>query len=504
MTGSVALVGAGPGDPTLLTLRGAQALREAEVLLYDALASDAVVAFAPRSCERIYVGKRGAEHAMDQRRIESLMIGKAREGRRVVRLKGGDPFVFGRGAEEAEALRAAGVPFEVVPGITSAIAAPAYAGIPLTHREHASSFTVATGHEDPEKPESAIDWARLADPKSTLVFLMGVERLESIARSLIEYGLAPRTPVALVQDGTRPSQRCITATLATIALEAERAGIRAPAVAIVGEVVGLREDLRWFDRGALFGKRVLITRTAPEAERFANALLARGIEPILAPTIEIHPPEDPAPARRAIEELERYAWIVFTSRNGVEAFFDNLHAMDADARFIGHTRVAAIGPKTARCLEAFGVRADLVCGRFTSEDVARELLERTCEGERVLIYAAQEGRDVLRSVLEQAGRVPAPVAAYATRIAVDPEFAQKVARADVLTFTSGSTVRGFAALLGGNAAAIEAANGKLVACIGPITAGEARDAGLQVDVVAKEFTAEGLLSALEARIAAHA
>jgi uroporphyrinogen III methyltransferase/synthase len=502
--GSVALVGAGPGDPALLTLGAAQALREADVLLYDALASDAVVAFAPRSCERIYVGKRGGDRAMEQREIEALMIGRAREGRRIVRLKGGDPFVFGRGAEEAQALRAAGVPFRVLPGITSAVAAPAYAGIPLTHREHASSFTVATGHEDPNKPESAIDWARLADPKSTLVFLMGVERLESIARTLVEHGLDPQTPIALIQEGTRPTQRCVTATLATIALEAERCEIHAPAVAIVGEVVRLREELRWFDRGPLFGKRVLVTRTANEGERFARALLASGMEPILAPTIEIRPPDDPAQAKRAVEKLAEYAWVVFTSRSGVVAFFENLHALGADARRIGSTRVAAIGTKTARALEGFGVRADLVSGRFTSEDVANDLLERTREGEAVLIYAAQEGRDILRSVLEQAKRLPTAVAAYATRVTVDPQFAQKVARADVLTFTSGSTVRGYAALLGGNAAAVEAALGKIVACIGPITADEVREVGLSVDIVAEDFTTEGLLAALNAHFAVRA
>lgn len=493
----MALVGAGPGDPALLTLGAAQALREADVLLYDALASDAVVAFARPQCERIDVGKRGGEHTMAQREIEALMVRYAKEGKRVVRLKGGDPFIFGRGAEEAQALHAAGVPFEVLPGITSATAAPAYAGIPLTHRESNAAFTVFTGHEDPTKPESALDWAKLADPNRTLVALMAMSNLDQIARQLMAHGLAPSTPSAVIQDGTRPSQRCVIGTLATIADDVRSAALHAPAVLVVGEVVRLRGELRWFDRVPLFGKRVLITRAEREGERFARALLARGIDSIVAPTIEIRPPDDPTPARRAIEELERYAWLVFTSQSGVDAFFANLSAIGADARSIGRTKVAAIGPKTALRLAHFGVRADMVSGRFTSEDVAHDLLERTRPAERVLLYTAQEGRDTLRTLLDQAGRLPTAVAAYKSSAPTDPAFAQKVARCDVLTFTSGSAVRNFAGLLGGHAAALAAARGKVVACIGPVTADEAREIGLHVDVVAHEFTMEGLIAALE-------
>jgi uroporphyrinogen III methyltransferase / synthase len=496
--GTVYLVGAGPGDPGLLTLRAAELLREADVLLYDALASDAIVAYAPPRCERIFVGKRGGNHAMPQEEIEALAVRKAREGKRVVRLKGGDPFVFGRGGEEAQTLRAAGIAFEIVPGISSAIAAPAYAGIPVTHRAHNPAFTVATGHEDPTKPESTLDWARLADPHRTLVLLMAVGNLRAIARKLVEGGLDQETPVAVIQDGTRPTQRTAVGTLATIADEVAAAGIEAPAITVVGNVVRLRDEIAWFDRGALFGKRVLITRPAHQAGAFAGELYARGVEPILASSIAIEPPDDPRPANRAVDEIARYAWLVFTSQNGVDAFFDRLASLDADARAIGATKIAAIGSKTAQRLRERGVRADLVPAEFVSEEIGRALVEAAKPGDRVLVYRAQEARDVLPAMLEEAGISVTVVAAYKTTFARDPEFAKKAARADVLTFTSASTVRGFAAALGGDAPAVEAARGKAVACIGPITAEAARECGLHVDVVADVYTTSGLLDALEA------
>ncbi len=496
--GTVFLVGAGPGDPGLLTLRAADVLRHAGVLLYDALASDPIVAMAPPECERIFVGKRGGNHAMPQEEIEALAVAKAREGKRVVRLKGGDPFVFGRGAEEAQTLRAAGIPFEVVPGITSAIAAPAYAGIPVTHRAHNAAFTVATGHEDPTKPASTIDWARLADPHRTLVLLMATGNLAQIAARLIAHGLVPETPVAVIQDGTRPTQRTVIGTLATIADDVAGAGIGAPAIAIVGEVVRLREEIAWFDRGALFGKRVLLTRPARQAEAFANALYARGAEPILAPAIAIEPPDDPHAGHRAIDELASYAWIVFSSQNAVEAFFDRLNSLDADARYIGRTKVAAIGTRTAQRLRENGVRADLIPAEFVSEEIAPALIGAAKTGDRVLVYRAQDARDVLPQMLEDAGLCVNVVAAYKTRFAHEPEFAQKVARADVLTFTSASTVQGFAEALGGDAKAAEAARGRAIACIGPVTAEAARECGLPVDIIADVFTTAGLLDALEA------
>lgn len=496
--GKVYLVGAGPGDPGLLTLRAAQVVRAADVLLYDALVSEAVLSMAPESCERIFVGKRGGNHAMPQDEIETLMVHKAGEGRYVVRLKGGDPFVFGRGGEEAQTLARHGIAFEVVPGVSSALAAPAYAGIPLTHREHNPAFTVATGHEDPAKARSTLDWSKLADPHRTLVFLMATGNLREIARRLVEHGLAASTPVAVVQDGTRPTQRTVVGNLETIADDAARVEIGAPAVAIIGEVVRLREQIRWFDTGALFGKRVLITRAAHQADDFARALAARGAEPILMPTIAIEPPDDDGPARRAVDELSSYSWIVFTSGNGVDVFFEHLAATGRDARYLAAVRVAAIGSKTAERLQAYGVRADLVPVRYVGEEIASRLVDASRPGDRMLIYRAQEARDVLPAMLSAADRYPVVVAAYKTVLAHDPRFAEKVTAADVLTFTSASTLTGFVSLAGGDAAAVEATRGKSIACIGPITADAARAAGMHVDVVAEVFTTRGLLDALGA------
>jgi len=493
----VFLVGAGPGDPGLLTLRAAEVLESTEVLLYDALAGDEVVAMAPAACERIYVGKRAGEHAMPQGEIERLMIAKAQAGCRVARLKGGDPFVFGRGGEEAQALVAAGVPFEIVPGVSSLYAAPAYAGIPITHREYAASFTVATGHEDPGKAVSSLDWAKLADPARTLVLLMATANLREIASELIAHGLAPTTPVAVVQDGTRPSQRTVLGRLDSIADDVAAAEIGAPAVVVIGAVAALRTQLRWFDTGALFGKRVLITRAGEQSGEFARALLARGAQPVLAPTIAIVPVDDTSAAERAFQDLTSYSWLVFTSQNGVDAFFAQLAAGKRDARSIGRAKVAAIGERTAARLRTWGVIADLVPAEFISEEIAQEVIARGSAGDRVLLYRAQEARDVLPQMLQEAGLTVTIVAAYTTVIPPDAHFAQKISEADVLTFTSASTVRGFVALLGDRIAPSQAANGKCIACIGPITASAAAQAGLNVDVVAPVHTTVGLLDALE-------
>jgi uroporphyrinogen III methyltransferase / synthase len=500
--GKVSLVGAGPGDPGLLTLRGASVLREADVLLYDALVSDAVVELAPESCERIFVGKRGGKHAMPQDEIEALAIERARAGQRVVRLKGGDPFVFGRGGEEAEALAAAGVSFEIVPGISSALAAPAYAGIPVTHREHNPAFTIATGHEDPTKSESTLDWTKLADSHRTLVFLMASGTLRDIASRLMAAGLDSSTPAAVIQDGTRPTQRTAVGTLETIADEMARAAIGAPAVVVIGSVVRLRERIAWFDGEPLFGKRIMVTRPIAQALEVAAALRARGAEPVVAPTIAIVPPDDLRPAHRAIDELSSYKWIVFTSRNGVEAFFSRLQSLDADARYVGATKVAAIGAKTGQALQRFGIRPDLIPAEFIGEEIARALIEAAKLGDRVLIYRAQDARDILPQMLTDAGLKTTVAAAYKTIFVDDPEFASKVRTCDAVTFSSPSTVAGFIALLGGDAHAGEAVRSKTIVCIGPITARAARDAGLHVDAVAREYTADGVIEALETHFAA--
>jgi uroporphyrinogen III methyltransferase/synthase len=438
---------------------------------------------------------------MPQAEIEALAIAHARRGRHVVRLKGGDPFVFGRGGEEAEALHAAGIAFEVVPGISSAVAVPAYAGIPVTHREHAASFTVFTGHEDPAKAASTLDWEKLADPNRTLIGLMATANLREIAARLETAGLAPSTPVAVVQDGTRPTQKIAIGTLATIADEVAKASLGAPAIVIVGGVVSLRERLRWFDAGPLFGKRVLVTRAGEQAESFARALLARGAEPIVAPAIAIVAPDDASAAERSLDELASFAWIVFTSSNGVDAFFDRLGARGRDARALGGTKVAAIGERTAERLRERGIEPDAVPAVFVAEEVGRAVIVAATPGDGVLVYRAQEARDVLPRMLADAGLRVCVVPAYKTVVPHDPEFTRKVERADALTFTSASTVRGFAALLGGDAGAVRAAAGKRVACIGPITAAAAREAGLVVDVVASRYTTADLLTALEASFA---
>ncbi|MDB5026657.1 MAG: uroporphyrinogen-III C-methyltransferase [Candidatus Eremiobacteraeota bacterium] len=491
--GKVWLVGAGPGDPGLLTLKGARALAQCDTLVYDYLASAAIVNLAPPDCEKIYVGKKAGEHTLSQDEITALIVRLARDGKKVVRLKGGDVFVFARGGEEAHALAQAGVPFEIVPGITSAIAAPAYAGIPVTHRDHNTSFTIATGHEDPTKGYSSLDFAKLANRKATTIFLMAMGNLAGIVAKLKEHGLEGDTPVGIVHEGTKPAQEVLTATIDTVIAEVERSGISAPAIVVIGDVVRERERIRWFDAQPLFGKRVLVTRPAHQADDFATRLYEVGAEPILAPAIAVGPPDDLAAARDAVERVREYGWVAFTSRNGVDAFFDRLGELGRDARAFGDVRIAAIGPKTAEALAARGIRVDVVPPAYVNEAVATELLARTAPGDRVLIYRAQEAREVLPDTLREHGRVVDVVAAYATRFTDDPGLGAKAASADIVTFTSSSTVAGFVHNVPDAAGALLS---KIVAAIGPITARTARDAGIRVDVVADEFTVDGLLDAL--------
>jgi uroporphyrinogen III methyltransferase/synthase len=499
LVGKVWLVGAGPGDPGLLTLKGARALARCDVLVYDYLASSAIVDLAPPDCEKIYVGKKAGAHSVSQDEITQLIVKLGLAGRNVVRLKGGDVFVFARGGEEAQALRAAGIPFEIVPGITSALAAPAYAGIPVTHRGHNTSFSISSGHENPAKVRSSLDYAKLANPDQTIIFLMAMANLAAIIDELRKNGLPGDKPVAIVRDGTKPTQETLVATLDTIVAEVERTRFAAPAVVVIGDVVNEREPIRWFDTGPLFGKRVLITRPAGGADDFSARLWELGAEPIVAPTIAIGPPDDPEPARAAVGGVRAYAWVIFTSRNGVEAFFDLLTERGRDVRAFGDTKVAAIGPKTAEALSARGLRVDFIPAKFVNEAVAGGLLERTVAGDSLLLFRAQEARDVVPDALRAAGRRVDDVAAYKTRTVVDHELAEKAAGADILTFTSASTVAGFVANVpdAGRACAE-----KIVACIGPVTAAAARDAGLHVDVVPGTFTVDGLVRALDAAISA--
>jgi uroporphyrinogen III methyltransferase/synthase len=491
--GKVFLVGAGPGDPGLLTIKGKRVIESADALVYDYLAAEPIVALAPADCERIYVGKKAKQHTMEQGDINALLVRLAREGKNVVRLKGGDPFVFGRGGEEAQELHASGVAFEIVPGVTSGIAAPAYAGIPVTHRDHNTAVTFVTGHEDVDKQLSTLDWSKLANPSQTLVLYMAMGNLASIVGELTRHGLSPSTPIAIVREGTKAAQQTLVATLATIVEELARERIAPPAIAIIGEVVRLRDELRWFDRLPLFGKRVLVTRMASSSLEFAAHLWEAGAEPILAPLITIVPPENTAPISRAVENAQSYTWIVFSSRNGVDAFWTELQARGRDARAIGATKIAAIGPKTAQTLAEHGVVADFIPSRYVGESVAEGLIARTKPDERILLFRAQEARDALPDMLRAAGRKVEIVAAYRAVRNEVADLGERVARSDVLTFTSAGIVRSYAAQL---ADPIAASRGKIVACIGPITAEAATSIGLDVSVVADEFTTEGLARAL--------
>ncbi len=506
--GVVYLVGAGPGDPGLITVAGLDRIREADVIVYDRLISDRLLDHARGDAELIYVGKipshvsgaTGAPH--DQDAINRTLVDKAREGRRVVRLKGGDPFVFGRGGEEAEALRAAGIPFEIVPGVTSAVAVPAYAGIPVTHRGVAASFAVITGHEDPAKAESAIDWLHLATAADTLVFLMGVKNLPEIVANLVANDRPETTPVAVIRWGTTPEQSTVTGTLADIVERVAEAGLTPPAITVVGEVVRLRETLSWFEDRPLFGKRVLITRTRRQASNLARHLAAQGAIPVELPAIEIEPVDDTAPLTAAIDRLrdDGYAWCGFTSANAVELTFEHLAERGLDARSFGSTRVFAIGPATADALRSHGIAADVIPDEYVAEAVVEAMRAHVSEGDAVLLPRAESARAELVTGLEALGATVDEIAVYRAAVPSEPDpealAAIREGRIDIVTFTSSSTVRNLLALLGPDADVLKGESRPLIACIGPITADTARENGLTVDVMASEYTVEGLVEAL--------
>jgi len=495
MTGRAYLVGAGPGDPELLTLKGLRALQEADVVIYDRLANPRLLEFARPQAERIYVGKEAQRHAMTQEEINALLVERVQQGSLVCRLKGGDPFVFGRGGEEAEALTAAGLRWEYVPGVTSAISVPGYAGIPVTHRGLCSTFAVVTAHEDPTKPESTIRWKHLADGVDTLVFLMGVERLPRIVELLLEHGRSPETPAAVISWGTYSRQRTVEGTLADIVSRCEAAGLNPPAVTLVGEVAALRDRLRWFDNRPLFGKRVLITRPREQAGELARRIESCGGEALLAPSIRIQPIPNPDLSGLA----QGYDWVVFTSVNGVQCFRNALRASGFDLRRVGGARIAAIGPETARAVESAGLAVDFVPSRFVAEQVAEEFPE-PLSGKRVLLPRARVARELLPELWRQVGATVDVVPVYES--VPDESDVEEIreqlqsGEIDVVTFTASSTVEGFLRRFRNlDLSQI------VVACIGPITADTARKAGLRVDVVAEEFTVNGLVEALEAHFA---
>lgn len=444
-TGTVYLVGAGPGDVGLLTLRGAELLRRAEVVIHDTLVSPAVLRLCAPGAEILDAAAQSPDRAGRQAALNQLLLDRARAGRTVVRLKGGDPYVFGRGGEEAAELAGAGIPFEVVPGVSSFSAVPACAGIPLTHRDHASAFTVVTGHEDPARTEAAVDWAAVARLHGTKVVLMGLERLPQITADLIAAGMAASTPVALVRQGSSAAQRTLVGTLADIATRAAEAGLRSPVVAVIGDVVKLRDELNWFETRPLFGVRVVVTRARDQAGEFSRQLAELGAEVLELPTIRIQPPSQREPMIEALAGLGEYDWVVFTSVNGVNAFFDGLLAAFEDIRSIGNLRLAAVGTATAARLRELRLRVDAVPDEFVGRAVA-DAIARTesLENLRVLLARAEAANPDLVAVLEERGAIVDDVSFY--RTVPETTEASPAARtlqdegADWLTFTSSSTV----------------------------------------------------------------
>ncbi len=481
----VYLIGAGPGDVGLLTLRACELLRAADVVIYDRLADDAILNFCA-DAKKIYVGKEAGRHTLKQSEINRLLVEEARQNKIVVRLKGGDPFVFGRGGEEAIYLRENNLPFEIVPGVTSAIAVPAYAGIPVTHRGIATSFAVITGHEDPSKPESTIHWDKLATAVDTLIFLMGVANLPQIVNKLIEHGRKSDTPAALIRWGTKNSQEVFVTTLA----EVPHATISPPAIFIVGEVVNLREQLKWFETRPLFGKKILVTRARAQASKLSHALKNLGAEVVECPTIKIAAPSDNFKALdAAIDILRGFDRLIFTSANGVEKFFERLKIHGLDTRALGGVKIAAIGSATAEKLSSVGIIADIVPKDFVAESLA-ESLKNLVAGEKILLARAEIARDVLPDMLKNFGAEVVVVPAYQT---LNESPAQIDFDAlDLVTFTSSSTVKNFVASYG-----VDVLKKIPSAAIGTITAKTLENFGVTPAVVAEKFTIDGLVDAIK-------
>ncbi len=502
-TGTVYLVGAGPGDPKLITVRGRELLQRAEVVVYDHLVSPRLLNDCPPTAKRIYVGKEAEKPTTRQHTINALLVREAKAGRTVVRLKGGDPFVFGRGGEEALTLARAKVPFEIVPGVTSAFGVPAYAGIPLTHRKLSSSVTVITGHEDPTKQGSSIRWSELAASSDTVVCLMGVGRLPAIIKQLMRHGKRGTTPCAVIEWGTRPVQRTVTGTLRAIAALAARASIRPPAILVVGNVVRLRRRLNWFERKPLFGTRILVTRAADKADALSDQLEALGAEVEALPAIELGPVKSNGLFREAIREIPKTDWVFFTSPEGIGWFSRMLTPCRKDMRCLSGCHIGAIGPKTASALEERGLHVDFVPREFSQEGVLKDFPRRVLRGKRGLIFSAEESRAVLETGLRERGMQVKKVPIYRTlvprtlRTGVAALFGRPF---DCVTVTSASCVEHLHQAL--HAAGKAGLFGRLrFASIGPVTSSRVRAYGGRVAVEAKPSTIEGLVEAIARRAA---
>ncbi|MDH4100343.1 MAG: uroporphyrinogen-III C-methyltransferase [Nitrospirota bacterium] len=498
-SGKVYLIGAGPGDPKLITLRAVECIKAADVLIYDYLANKKFLEYGKPGAEIIYVGKMGGEHTLPQDKINDLIVEKARSGKTVARLKGGDPYIFGRGGEEAEELVEAGVAFEVVPGVTAAAAATAYAGIPLTHRSFTTDVALITGHEDPTKTESSIKWDKIATGIGTLVFYMGVSNLPNIVENLIRYGRDPKTPVALIRWGSTTQQETLVGTLEDIVEKVKKAGMKAPAITVVGGVVSLREKLRWFDKRPLFGKKVIVTRARVQSSDFTELLEANGASVVEFPTIDIVPPDDWTELDKAIDRLSDYQWVIFTSVNGVKYFLQRLRERGRDVRDLKGIRLCTIGPRTAEEVEKLGIRVDFVPSEYKAEGIIEGLGKESLKGQKILIPRAEVAREVLPEELKRLGAVVDVVDTYKTvRPVGDVEKVKQLfadGKVDAVTFTSSSTVENFVSMFPDTD--IKALlNGVTVASIGPITKETAEKLGIRTDIMPKDYTIPALTEAL--------
>lgn len=499
--GKVWLVGAGPGEPGLITVRGLRCVSEADVILYDRLIGPELLQHAGPNCEIVYVGKEAGKHALPQEEINRIMAEKALGGRKVCRLKGGDPFLFGRGGEECLYLLERGIPFEVVPGVTAALGATAYAGIPITHRGLASCVHIVTGHEDPEKAESDVPWSELARSGGTLVFYMGVGHLEKIAQRLTQEGHSPRTPAALIANGTLPSQRMLVSTLGEIAQRAGDESIQPPAILVVGEVVKLAEKLNWFDRKPLHGRSILVTRARTQASELSDRLRELGAEVIEVPAIRIESLADTPAMRQAAREVRRFEWVVFTSVNGVDSFRESLDLEGLDVRKLSGVKIAAIGPATRDRLLEMGLRADLIPERYVAESLLESFASKgSPSGQRFLLPRSEIARPDLAEGLRRLGADVTEVPAYKTLqgTTMDNTLLDRLAggKIDLVTFTSSSTVRNFVDAIPEERRSEIIPNVPAVS-IGPITSETAREAGIEVIAEADEYTIPGLVEAVK-------
>ncbi|MDR2018239.1 MAG: uroporphyrinogen-III C-methyltransferase [Syntrophobacterales bacterium] len=486
--GKIFLVGAGPGDPKLITVKGMELIRRADSIIYDYLANDSLLGFAGKGVELIYVGKQASRHAMSQGEINDLLARKAREKEIVVRLKGGDPYVFGRGGEEAVYLADLGIEFEIVPGVTSAISVPSYAGVPLTHREYASTVAFVTGHEDETKAGSTIKWHELALGVDTIVFLMGIKHLKEIKERLIEEGRAADTPACVIQWGTMPQQRVVTGPLKDIDALASKANIKPPGIIVVGDVVTLREKLKWFEKKPLFGKKIAVTRAPHQSMKLGELLTERGAEALYIATINIVPIKPNDRLREAIDRISKYFCIIFTSVNGASIFFDALFAQGMDARSLAGVKVLPIGTATAEFLESKGLMPDFIPKKFTSEGII-EVLEGKVKGRRFLLPRAEQARNVIAKFISDHGGLCDVIPVYRTTLPDNTELPAE--KPDIVTFTSASTVENFITLFGK-----EMFETTSVASIGPITTETLTKHQVRVDIEASRYDIKGLVDAI--------